>query len=108
MSAPGTTKTETELRAQKLATIILNGGKRSDCLRFASENWGIGTRQTENYLAKARALISADFNGQKRQQIVAEVLGRYSTLEMQARKSGQLAVALGCIHGAARVSRLIS
>jgi hypothetical protein len=42
MASPRGTKAETELRAQRFARIIANGGRRSDCIRFASENWGVG------------------------------------------------------------------
>ena len=34
------TKAETIVRAQKFARIIANGGRRSDCVRYAAENWG--------------------------------------------------------------------
>ena len=32
----------------------------ADIMRFASENWDIGSRQTENYIAEARLLIEKD------------------------------------------------
>ena len=44
----------------------------------------------------------------ERDQMIAEVLGQYNSLQVEARNKGQLAVALGCIHGAARVAQLIS
>ena len=34
------TQAETVVRAQRFARIIANGGRRSDCVRYASENWG--------------------------------------------------------------------
>ena len=40
MAAKGTTKAETEFRAQRFARIIATGGRRSDCIRYAAENWG--------------------------------------------------------------------
>lgn len=40
--------------------------------------------------------------------MVAEVLSQYNSLQVEAREKGQLAVALGCIHGAAKVAQLIS
>ena len=33
-------KAETIIRSQKFARIIANGGRRSDCVRYAAENWG--------------------------------------------------------------------
>ena len=102
------TAAEYEVRVQRLARIIANGGKRSDCLRFASEQWGIGERQTETYIARARELIKADWRDVQRDQMIADLLSQYSTLQMEARRNGQLNVALGCIHGAAKLAQLIS
>jgi hypothetical protein len=102
------TSAELEIRVQRLARIIASGGKRSDCMRFASENWGVGERQTETYIARARELIKADWKEIHRDQMLADLLSQYSTLQMEARRSGQLHVALGCIHGAAKLTHLIS
>ena len=44
----------------------------------------------------------------ERDQMIAEVLSQYNSLQVEAREKGQLAVALGCIHGAAKVAKLIS
>ena len=40
MAAKGSTKSEVELRGQRFARIIATGGRRSDCIRYAAENWG--------------------------------------------------------------------
>lgn len=108
MAAPRSTAAEYEVRVQRLARIIANGGKRSDCLRFAAEQWGIGERQTETYIARARNLIKADWAEIHRDQMIADLLSQYSTLQMEARRTGHLNVALGCIHGAARLAQLVS
>ena len=44
------TQAETIVRAQRFARIIANGGRRSDCVRYASENWGVGERSVAKYL----------------------------------------------------------
>jgi hypothetical protein len=108
MATPRSTVAESELRTQRIARIIASGGKRSDCLRFAAEQWGISTRQTETYIARARDLIKADWAEIHRDQMIADLLSQYSTLQMEARRTGHLNVALGCIHGAARLAQLVS
>ena len=108
MTTPRSTAAELELRVQRLARIIATGGKRSDMVRFSAETWGIGERQTETYIARARELIKADWKEIHRDQMLADLLSQYSTLQMEARRSGQLHVALGCIHGAAKLTHLIS
>ena len=54
MASPRGTKQETIDRANRFARIIANGGRRSDCIRFAAENWGVGPRSCDQYLALAR------------------------------------------------------
>lgn len=98
---------ELEARAQILAKILIRGGKRSDCVLYAAENWGVGERQAQNYLTRARELIRADWSDVERDQMMAEILSQYSTLQVEAREQGQLHVALGCIHGAAKLAQLV-
>jgi hypothetical protein len=98
---------EKDRRTQEFAKILARGGKRSDCLRFAAEKWDISVRAAENYLRDARQLIRQDWDDIERHQLKAEILTRYSTLEMEARRSGNLGVALGCIHGCAKIAELI-
>ena len=43
------TQAETVVRAQRFARILANGGRRSDCVRYASENWGVGERSVDKY-----------------------------------------------------------
>ena len=78
------------------------------CLQYASEQWGIGARQTDDYIARARELLRANWSDVDRAQMVADLLSQYSTLQQQAREQNHLAVALGCINGAARLAQLVS
>ena len=108
MATPKSTVAESEIRAQTFARIIANGGKRSDCVQHAALEWGIGARQADNYIARARELIKADWSDVQRDQMIADLLSQYSTLQQQARDQNHLAVALGCINGAARLAQLVS
>lgn len=85
----------------------MRGGKRSDCCLYASENWGVGDRQAERYICRARDIIRADWSDVQRDQMMAEILSQYSSLQLAAREQGQLHVALGCIHGAAKLAQLV-
>ena len=107
MAAPRGTKAETELRAQRFARIIANGGRRSDCIRYASENWGVGPRSCDQYLKIARDQLKADWDIE-RPQMVADLLSQCSTLQMEARRAGQYHIALGAINTAARLAKLCS
>ena len=50
MASPRSTQLETQDRAARFARIIANGGRRSDCVRFAAENWGVSERSVDKYL----------------------------------------------------------
>ena len=101
------TQAETIVRSQKFARIIANGGRRSDCVRYASENWGVGERSVDKYLEIAREELKKDWD-MERPQIIADLLAQCSTLQMEARRSGQYHIALGAINTAAKLAHLCS
>ena len=101
------TQAETVVRSQKFARIIANGGRRSDCVRYAAENWGVGERTVDKYLEIARAELKKDWD-MERPQMIADLLAQCSTLQMEARRSGQYHIALGAINTAAKLAHLCS
>tara|TARA_B100001094_G_scaffold182413_1_gene176817 strand:- start:432 stop:752 length:321 start_codon:yes stop_codon:yes gene_type:complete len=101
------TQAETIVRSQKFARIIANGGRRSDCVRYASENWGVGERAVDKYLQIAREQLKADWD-LERPQMVADLLSQCSTLQIEARRAGQYHIALGAINTAAKLASLCS
>ena len=101
------TQAETVIRAQRFARIIANGGRRSDCVRYASENWGVGERTVDEYLKLARDELKKDWD-MERPQMIADLLAQCSTLQMEARRAGQYHIALGAINTAAKLASLCS
>ena len=101
------TQAETIVRAQRFARIIANGGRRSDCVRYASENWGVGERSVDKYLEIARDELKKDWD-MERPQMIADLLAQCSTLQMEARRAGQYHIALGAINTAAKLAHLCS
>ena len=108
MAAERPTAATRELRAQRIARLIASGGKRTDCLQFAAKEWGVGTRQADALIANARQIIKDDWKEIQRDQMIADLLSQFSTLQMEARRTGNLNVALGCINGAAKLAQLVS
>jgi len=106
MASKGT-KAETIIRAQRFARIIANGGRRSDCIRYAAENWGVGERSVDKYLEIAREELKKDWD-LERPQMIADLLSQCSTLQMEARRAGQYHIALGAINTAAKLASLCS
>lgn len=107
MAAKGTCRAETEMRAKEFARIIANGGRRSDCLRYAAENWGVSDRTCDEYLGIARDQLRADWDLQ-RPQMVADLLSQCATLQQEAREKGHLHIALGAINTAAKLAQICS
>jgi len=107
LAADKTTQAEVELRVARFGRIIANGGKRSDCVRYAAENWGVSERTVDRYLMKAREQIKSDWDIE-RPQMIADLLSQCSSLQMEARRSGQLNIALGAINTAAKLADLCS
>ena len=107
MAATRGTKQETLDRANRFARIIATGGRRSDCIRYASENWGVGSRSCDQYLKLARDQLKADWDIE-RPQMIADLLSQCSTLQMEARRAGQYHIALGAINTAAKLAQLCS
>ena len=107
MAAKESTQAEIELRVARSARIIANGGRRSDCLRYAAENWGVSPRTVDSYLGKAREQIKSDWDIE-RPQMIADLLSQCSTLQMEARRAGQYHIALGAINTAAKLASLCS
>jgi hypothetical protein len=107
MAAKGTTKAETEMRAARFARIIATGGRRSDCIRYAKENWGVAEDTCDGYLRMARDQLKADWDIE-RPQMIADLLSQCSTLQLEARRAGQYHIALGAINTAAKLAQLCS
>lgn len=48
-----------ELRVKEVIKLIICSYSRLEIVQFSSENWGIGERQADKYLQKAREIIIA-------------------------------------------------
>lgn len=57
---PKTDAAEIERRITAVYEMIIQGKRRGSIVRFAAETWGVGSRQTETYIARARAIMVAD------------------------------------------------
>jgi hypothetical protein len=74
-------------------------------VQYAATEWGLKPRQVDNYIQRAREILRADWEID-RKTFVAELLSQLASLQKEARKSNQPHVALGCINTAARIARV--
>ena len=98
-------KAAMDMRINRIARLLANGGTRSDCIQYAAKEWGIGTRSTDTLIARAREILRDDWEIDRR-SFTAEILAQLSSIQKEARKTGNLSVALGCVNQAAKVARL--
>lgn len=98
---------EVEQRINRVARLIANGGRRSDVLQMCAERWGLKDRQADLYLERARKKLKADYD-MDRPQMLADLLAQLSTIQMEARRSGNLNIALGAVNTAAKLTQLVS
>ena len=100
-----TSKNEYEFRVNKVAKLLSVGSVRSDIHQFAAKEWGVHSRTIDRYIQDAREIVKQDFDIDRR-QFTADILSQYASLAKEARKSGQLHVALGCINSMAKVGQV--
>lgn len=74
------TNAEIDLRVSSVYEMIVKGHTRSMIVRFSSENWGIGERQTEDYIASARKLINENYGEKYRENILEKHLAQLDKL----------------------------
>ena len=105
MAKKKATQSEKEYRIYRIAALLSRGITRSEIIKYTSAEWGGGSRQAETYIADARMVLKKDFDIDRR-QFTADVLSQLSTLQKEARNTGQLHVALGCINAMAKIAQI--
>ncbi|MFY8147724.1 MAG: hypothetical protein ACOVNL_00725 [Prochlorococcaceae cyanobacterium] len=101
------TKVQALERQREAAQMLATGWTRREIVQHAAETWGVGSRQADDYIARARDDLRQDWDIE-RPQMLADLFCQLATLQQEARKTGQLHIALGCINTAAKLARLCS
>ena len=99
-------KFESEQRVALIARLLISGGRSSEACRYAAEQWGVGKRQAERYIAKARDLIRADMS-MERSDFIAEKLSLMNEVQKKALQSNQLGAAIGAARLAAELAQVL-
>ena len=94
--AKKSTKSEKEFRVQAVYSLLVDGKSRTDIVQFVAENWEVGERQADNYIADARVRLEQDCQI-TREALLAEALAGYRSIRQQAERRGQLMVAKSCL-----------
>ena len=105
--APKSDSNEKELRVKTFVKMISHGQRRSDCILYATDKWGIASETVDDYLQEARKQLKADWD-LERPQMLADLLSQLATIQQQAREKGHLHIALGAVNTAAKLAQLCS
>ena len=104
-NAPRASAAEKQYRINRLFNLIRNGGTRTDCLRFAEQQWGLSESTTDKLMIEVRKRLKDDFDID-RAQFTAELMQQVASIQMEARRTNQLNVALGAANTLARLAQL--
>jgi hypothetical protein len=96
------TNTEAGQRVNAVYDLLLRAHSRTQIIQFASENWGVGERQADAYIARARELISKDA-AIMRPTWLEGALARAMDYERRASENDQLNTALIALDKQARL-----
>ena len=104
-NSPRASEAEMQYRADRLFQLIRNGGTRQDCLRFAKQQWDISESSTDRILTRVREMMNRDFDID-RAEFTAQLMQQITSIGMEARRTGQLNIALGACTSLARLAQL--
>ena len=98
------TKSESEDRVNAIYDLLLRANSRTQIIRYAAENWELGERQTEHYIARARELQKLDAALERPEWLVSAV-ARLQDYEREARTKGNLGLAVKALETQAKLLR---
>ena len=76
--------------------LISNGATTSDMVQYAAKNWGLARRQSDAYVAEARAVIVDDIN-RERSEITAEMIHICQTVIKNSMRTNQMSNVIGAV-----------
>jgi hypothetical protein len=98
------TNSESDQRVNAVYDLLLRAHSRTQIIRFASETWGVGERQAEIYMSRARQLVALDAELERPQWLAAAV-ARLQDYEREARAKGNLSIAIKALEDQAKLLR---
>lgn len=103
---PKATRADAAERVETIIRLIADGHGRSSIIRYAAEKWGIGERQTEQYLRRAYATMQQSWEV-NRQDFLAQLMTRYENSYRRALKANAHAAAVNALNAMAKLARVL-
>ena len=96
---------EGEARTFTVYKMLSTMTSHTEIYRHGAETWGLGVRQMDEYIRRARVMLMNDWDIE-RKDLSAQLLTAYQEVLQEARQSRQLSNALGALAGIARITRV--
>jgi hypothetical protein len=96
------TNAESAIRTNAVYALLGKGWSRQQIMEYSNEKWGISRSQTDQYIAKARRLLTEDCDLQ-RSAWIAEALQRLRKLEQTAADKNQISASITAIQMQAKL-----
>ena len=98
------TNVEVDGRVNAVYDLLLQAYSRAQIVRHCAEEWDISERQAENYIARARKFQQLDAE-LERPEWLAAAIARLQDYEREARKRGNLSIAIKALENQAKLLR---
>ena len=85
-----------EFRVATVYKMLTDGASRSQIVQFCANEWNIGARQADTYIAHSREKLEADCTI-SRQEFLAEAIVGLRSIRQQAERRGQYQVAVNTV-----------
>ena len=94
--AKRSTKAEKILRVNQIVRMLVNCASRSSIVQFASSEWGLTSRQADNYIAEAREILRNDADIERHDYLAAR-LQTIDKVIQQGLRQNQLSAVIGAL-----------
>jgi|TARA_R100001480_G_scaffold30691_2_gene41668 hypothetical protein len=98
------TNLEIQERVNTIYQLLIKSWSRFDILQYAATEWNLSSRQTDEYLARARKLIEED-SAIERPQWLAAAVRRLAEYEKRAGRDDQVQTAIKALETQAKLLR---
>ncbi len=98
------TNLEIQERVNTIYQLLIKSWSRFDILQYAATEWNLSSRQTDEYLARARKLIEED-SAIERPQWLAAAVRRLAEYENDAGRDDQVQTAIKALETQAKLLR---
>lgn len=99
---PRSSAAEVSARVSAVLELLASGVRRTEIVRIGSREWGVTSRQIDDYIAAATKLIQAEA-ARTREEALAEHVARRRQIYKRAMNNGDLHAALKAVQDEARL-----